>query len=40
MLSGEDPRVDWGNDKATVVALCEIAEGKISHSELIKTQDC
>ena len=26
-FSGEDPFVDWDNDKATVVALREIADG-------------
>ena len=29
---GKDPMVDWENDKATVVALREIAEGKISNA--------
>jgi len=27
---GKDPLVDWENDKPTVVALREIAEGKIT----------
>ena len=32
--TGEDPRVDWENDKATVVALREIAENKITETEI------
>ena len=31
---GKDPKVDWENDKATVVALREIAEGHIDVSIL------
>lgn len=27
LMHGKDPRVEWDNDKATVVALREIAEG-------------
>lgn len=27
LMRGKDPKVDWDNDKATVVALREIAEG-------------
>lgn len=27
LMHGKDPKVDWDNDKATVVALREIAEG-------------
>jgi DNA-directed RNA polymerase subunit omega len=27
LMRGKDPRVDWDNDKSTVVALREIAEG-------------
>jgi len=34
LRSGEDPMVDWDNDKATVVALREIAEGHIDRSIL------
>jgi len=33
---GKEPFVDWENDKATVVALREIAEGKMSNSILDK----
>lgn len=33
-LSQQEPRVDWDNDKTTVVALREIAEGKISKLEI------
>lgn len=29
LREGIDPLVDWENDKATVVALREIAEGKL-----------
>ena len=29
---GKEPMVDWENDKPTVVALREIAEGKISNA--------
>lgn len=31
---GQDPKVDWDNDKATVVALREIAEGLVDTSQL------
>ena len=31
---GKEPLVDWGNDKPTVVALREIAEGLISKEGL------
>lgn len=31
---GKDPKVDWENDKATVVALREIAEGHVDVSIL------
>ena len=34
LLYGKDAHVDWENDKATVVALREIAEGKISEEIL------
>ena len=33
-FSGEDPFVDWDNDKPTVVALREIAEGFVNKSIL------
>jgi len=35
LMRGKDPRVEWDNDKATVVALREIAEGHtdFSHDE-------
>lgn len=29
-IGGADPLVDWENDKATVVALREIAKGKVT----------
>jgi DNA-directed RNA polymerase subunit omega len=33
-VNGEDPLVEWENDKPTVVALREIAEGLITHEIL------
>ncbi len=30
MISGSDPKVAWDNDKATVVALREIAKGDVT----------
>jgi DNA-directed RNA polymerase subunit omega len=33
-VGGEQPMVEWGNDKSTVVALREIAEGHINASIL------
>ncbi len=35
LMRGKDPKVEWDNDKATVVALREIAEGHtdFSHDE-------
>ena len=35
-FSGEEPNVPWGNDKATVVALREIADGYIKADYLLK----
>lgn len=29
LMRGKDPKVEWDNDKATVVALREIAEGHV-----------
>ena len=34
IAQGKDPMVDWENDKPTVVALREIAEGKINQAVL------
>jgi DNA-directed RNA polymerase subunit omega len=34
LLAGAEPLVDWGNDKATVVALREIASGKLDLNKL------
>lgn len=31
---GREPKVDWANDKPTVVALREIAEGKVTSSTI------
>lgn len=39
-LSGQEPRVNWNNDKATVVALREIAANKISKAEIRAEQEC
>ena len=38
-FSGEDPFVDWDNDKATVVALREIADGFVDKKILSKGHD-
>jgi DNA-directed RNA polymerase subunit omega len=34
LLAGAEPLVEWGNDKATVVALREIAAGKLDLDKL------
>ncbi len=39
MMTGEEPMVPWNNDKATVVALREIAEGKIDRSYLDRVDE-
>jgi DNA-directed RNA polymerase subunit omega len=31
---GKEPKVEWANDKPTVVALREIAEGKITKASI------
>ncbi len=36
LRSGEEPMVDWDNDKTTVVALREIAEGKLDKQYLLQ----
>jgi len=36
LANGADALVDWQNDKPTVVALREIAEGKISRDLLLE----
>lgn len=33
-VGGQDPKVDWENDKPTVVALREIAENLVNRSVL------
>lgn len=38
MKSGQDPFVEWDNDKATVVALREIAGGFIGPEILAETK--
>jgi DNA-directed RNA polymerase subunit omega len=38
-LSDQEPRVDWDNDKTTVVALREIADGKINKVEIRAEQE-
>jgi len=30
LVNGKEPTLEWGNDKATVLALREIAEGNIT----------
>ncbi len=34
LLAGAEPLVEWGDDKATVVALREIAAGKVDINKL------
>ncbi|HEB76974.1 MAG TPA: DNA-directed RNA polymerase subunit omega [Methylothermaceae bacterium] len=34
LLAGAEPLVEWGDDKATVVALREIASGKLDVNKL------
>ncbi|MCU7813948.1 MAG: DNA-directed RNA polymerase subunit omega [Candidatus Thiodiazotropha sp. (ex Lucinoma kastoroae)] len=36
LANGVEPLLPWENDKPTVMALREIAEGLISHSEMDK----
>jgi DNA-directed RNA polymerase subunit omega len=36
--SGEEPKVPWDNDKCTVVALREIAEGLVTHESLARSE--
>jgi DNA-directed RNA polymerase subunit omega len=38
MKSGQDPFVEWENDKATVVALREVAGGFIGPEILTESQ--
>ena len=33
-IGGKDPKLDWENDKATVVALREIADGLIDPKQI------
>jgi DNA-directed RNA polymerase subunit omega len=37
--SGEEPMVPWNNDKETVVALREIAQGKVNREFLLEEED-
>ena len=39
LRSGQDPMVPWDNDKATVVALREIAGGLVNKSILMRKTD-
>ena len=39
MRSGQDPFVEWDNDKPTVVALREIAEGYIDSTILTQAEE-
>jgi DNA-directed RNA polymerase subunit omega len=34
LVRGADPKVPWGNDKSTVVALREIADGHVTSTVL------
>lgn len=36
LANGADALVDWGNDKPTVVALREIADGKVNSDLLLE----
>ncbi|GAA0699882.1 hypothetical protein GCM10009104_30950 [Marinobacterium maritimum] len=38
-VGGKDPKVDWENDKPTVVALREIAENLVDRAEILNAQD-
>ena len=38
LANGAEPFVDWENDKPTVVALREIAAGKVGIEMLLKAQ--
>lgn len=38
-VGGKDPRVEWENDKPTVVALREIAEGLVDRSVLDEREE-
>jgi len=39
IANGAEPLVEWDNDKPTVVALREIAEGLVNHEILEDTQE-
>ena len=39
LVNGVDPLVPWENDKATVVALREIAEGLITEQTVAEPED-
>jgi len=39
LRSGQEPMVDWDNDKSTVVALREIAEGHVNNSILDEAEE-
>ena len=38
LMTGEDPQVEWDNDKATVVALREIAKGTLNKHTILGEQ--
>ncbi|MBT3046223.1 MAG: DNA-directed RNA polymerase subunit omega [gamma proteobacterium symbiont of Ctena orbiculata] len=38
LVNGVEPLLPWENDKPTVMALREIAEGLISHSDMEKQE--
>lgn len=38
LVNGVDPLVPWDNDKPTVVALREIADGLISHESIAEPE--
>lgn len=39
LVNGVDPLVPWDNDKATVVALREIAEGLVSNDTMVEPEE-
>lgn len=38
LMKGAEPRVDWENDKSTVVALREIADGHVGVADELEEQ--
>ncbi len=38
-VGGKDPKVEWENDKPTVVALREIAENLVDRAEILNAKE-